>query len=85
MLFEAAADVYGDRLLGVILTGGNQDGASGLAAVHRAGGLAVVQQPESALVPLMPASALARTPASEVLGLDHIARLLATLPTRASR
>ena len=81
VLFESAADIYGARLLGVILTGGNQDGAAGLAAVLRAGGRAMVQQPDSALVSLMPASALARSPASEVLGLDDIARLLGTLPT----
>lgn len=84
VLFESAADVYGERLLGVILTGGNQDGAAGLAAVQRAGGIAVVQQPDKAQVSLMPASALARSPTSDVLGLDDIARLLSTLPTRAS-
>ena len=39
VLFESAADVYGDRLLGIILTGANEDGAAGLAAVHRAGGV----------------------------------------------
>ena len=38
VLFESAADVYGDRLLGVLLTGANDDGAAGLAAVQRAGG-----------------------------------------------
>ena len=39
VLFESAADVYGERLLGIILTGANEDGAAGLAAVHRAGGI----------------------------------------------
>ncbi len=38
VLFESAADVYGPRLLGIILTGANHDGAAGLAAVHEAGG-----------------------------------------------
>lgn len=84
VLFESAADVYGQRLLGVILTGGNQDGAAGLAAVRRAGGTAVVQRPDSAQVSLMPSSALALSPDSEVLELDGIARLLASLPARAT-
>ncbi len=82
VLFESAADVYGQRLLGVVLTGANQDGAAGLEAVLSAGGLAVVQHPDSALVSLMPSSAIARNPASEVLGLDGIAELLVSLPTR---
>ncbi len=38
VLFESAAEIYRERLLGVILTGGNEDGAAGLAAVHDAGG-----------------------------------------------
>ena len=39
VLFESAADVYGARLLGIVLTGASEDGARGLAAVHRAGGV----------------------------------------------
>ena len=76
VLFESAADVYGNRLLGVILTGGNEDGAAGLHAVHRAGGVTVVQQPDSAQVPLMVVSALQRNPADFVLSLPELAQLL---------
>lgn len=76
VLFESAADVYGNRLLGVILTGANEDGAAGLHAVHRAGGVTVVQQPDSAKVPLMVVSALQRNPADFVLSLSEIADLL---------
>ena len=76
VLFESAADVYGNRLLGVILTGANEDGAAGLHAVHRAGGVTVVQQPDSAQVPLMVVSALQRNPADFVLSLPQIAQLL---------
>ena len=79
VLFESAADVYGDRLLGVILTGANQDGAAGLHAIHRAGGVTVVQQPDSAKVPVMIVSALQRNPADFVLPLPEIAALLASL------
>ena len=79
VLFESAADVYGSRLLGVILTGANEDGAAGLHAIHRAGGVTVVQQPDSAKVPLMVVSALQRNPADFVLSLPQIAELLVGL------
>jgi two-component system chemotaxis response regulator CheB len=79
VLFESAADVYADRLLGVILTGANEDGAAGLHAIHRAGGVTVVQQPDSAKVPLMVVSALQRNPADFVLSLPQIAQLLVGL------
>ena len=79
VLFESAADVYGKRLLGIILTGANEDGAAGLHAIHRAGGITVVQQPDSAKVPLMVVSALQRSPADFVLTLPEIAELLKAL------
>lgn len=79
VLFESAADLYGDRLLGVVLSGGNQDGAAGLAAVAAAGGRIVVQHPGSAQVSVMPASALQRNPGSRVLSLEAIGQLLAGL------
>jgi two-component system chemotaxis response regulator CheB len=79
VLFESAADVYGERLLGMVLTGANQDGSSGLEAVRRAGGMAVVQEPGSAHASLMPASALERNPLALRLSLDQIAALLQTL------
>jgi two-component system, chemotaxis family, protein-glutamate methylesterase/glutaminase len=85
VLFESAADVYGERLLGIILTGASQDGAVGLEAVRRAGGATVVQQPSSAQAPMMTESALKRGPVDRVLPLEQIADLLHTLEARASR
>ena len=79
VLFESAADVYGDRLLGIILTGASHDGAAGLEAVHRAGGWTVVQQPATAQAPLMAESAIKQSPVDFILPLEQIARLLATL------
>ena len=76
VLFESAADVYGPRLAGIILTGANADGAQGLAAVRAAHGVTVVQQPDTAQVPFMPKAALARGPADFVLSLDQLSRLL---------
>nr|WP_036516148.1 chemotaxis protein CheB [Nevskia soli] len=82
VLFESAADQYGARLLGIILTGGNRDGAAGLAAVRRRGGVTLVQEPGEAQVPLMPESALKEGPVDFVLPLERIAALLRTLAGR---
>lgn len=79
VLFESAADVYGRRLMGIILSGGSADGAAGLAAVRSAGGLTVVQEPGSAAVPLMARSAIERVAADYVLPLDEIAALLRSI------
>jgi two-component system chemotaxis response regulator CheB len=79
VLFESAADVYGPRLLGIILTGANEDGAAGLAAVHAAGGITIVQQPDNAQVKQMVVSALNRNRGSYVLDLAGISAVLRTL------
>jgi two-component system, chemotaxis family, protein-glutamate methylesterase/glutaminase len=79
VLFESAADVFGERLLGIILTGANDDGARGLDAVRRAGGWTIVQQPETAQASLITEAALKRGPVDGVLSLAQIARVLGTL------
>jgi two-component system, chemotaxis family, protein-glutamate methylesterase/glutaminase len=76
VLFGSAADFYGDRLLGILLTGANEDGTEGVADVHRAGGVTVVQRPEDAYASFMIVSALKRTAADCVLSLAEIAGLL---------
>ncbi len=58
VLFESAAECWGGNLMGVILTGANEDGAQGLAAVARAGGITVVQEPAEAVAPMLPAAAV---------------------------
>ncbi|MEO8937400.1 MAG: chemotaxis protein CheB [Burkholderiaceae bacterium] len=79
ILFESAIDVYGARLAAVVLTGANDDGAAGIAAVQRTGGIAIVQDPKTALFPAMPAAALKRIAANFVLPLDEIIALLLTI------
>jgi two-component system chemotaxis response regulator CheB len=76
VLFESAADAYGPGLMGVILTGANQDGAAGLTAVAKAGGFAVVEDPAGAIAPQMPGFALAACPAAKVVALKNIASSL---------
>jgi two-component system chemotaxis response regulator CheB len=79
VLFESAADAYGSRLLGVILTGASRDGADGLAAIGRARGRMLVQEPATAQVALMTEAAIRSCPAAEVRTLTGIAALFAEL------
>ena len=79
VLFETAAEVWGARLAGVLLTGANEDGAAGLEAIHRCGGLCVVQDPAEAAVPAMPRAALQRFAPDFILPLRDIHRLLREL------
>lgn len=79
VLFESAADVYREHLLGVLLTGANEDGAEGLAAVHDAGGITVVQEPKTAQASTMVLSAMQLRAPDHVLPLGRIAELFQTV------
>ncbi len=79
VLFESAADAWGERLAGVLLTGANEDGAAGLEAIKQAGGISIVQDPEEAEVPTMPLAALQRFAPDYILPLRDIHRLLREL------
>ena len=80
VLFESAARVWGARLWGLLLTGANDDGTGGLAAIQALGGWTVAQDPADAAHPLMPRNAIAAGVVQQVLTLDAICALLATLP-----
>lgn len=82
--FTSAADAYGRRTVGVVLTGANADGAVGLGSIAKRGGLAIVQSPETAESPTMPRAALDAVPSARVLPIPAIADLLTTLPAAAS-
>ncbi|HEY4290563.1 MAG TPA: chemotaxis protein CheB [Puia sp.] len=58
--FRSASDVYGRGLIGLVLSGGNADGADGLAYIRNRGGVAIVQDPLTADVPYMPQQAISR-------------------------
>ncbi|WP_313328037.1 chemotaxis protein CheB [Stutzerimonas balearica] len=79
VLFESAADALGPALLGILLTGANEDGAAGLAAIHYAGGLTIVQDPAEAEVDTMPRAALQRFAPDYLLPLRDIHQLLREL------
>ena len=76
LLFESAADAYTHRVIGVVLTGANRDGAQGLAAVKRRGGLAIVQDPTEAESSAMPTAAIAATQVDYILPVTEIASYL---------
>jgi two-component system chemotaxis response regulator CheB len=80
-LLTSAADVYGAALLAIIMTGANEDGAEGLAAVARAGGITVVQDPEEAEFDTMPLAALNRCRTDRILSLEQIRTLIYRLET----
>ncbi|HWI40384.1 MAG TPA: chemotaxis protein CheB [Verrucomicrobiae bacterium] len=74
VLFLSAAEAFGGRTAGVVLTGANEDGAAGLAEIAARGGLALVQDPRTAEWPAMPAAALRRVPRAVVADLHGLAR-----------
>jgi len=78
-LFLSAALLYGQRVIGVVLTGFLHDGTAGLAAIKQAGGLAIVQDPVDAEFPDMPGRALAGTAVDYCAPLSEIPGLLAGL------
>jgi two-component system chemotaxis response regulator CheB len=79
VLFDSAADAFGPALAGVLLSGGSEDGARGIAQIQRNGGLTVVQAPSTAAVQTMPNAALRLSPDSRVLPLEQIGPFLASL------
>jgi two-component system chemotaxis response regulator CheB len=76
VLFESAADAYGRSLIAIVLSGANQDGAAGLKAVVDAGGVGVVQRPDSAFAATMPEAAKAMCPSALVLSPTEMAAYL---------
>lgn len=78
-LFRSAAAAYGPGVTGVVLTGYLDDGTAGLLAIKACGGRAVVQDPDEAFAPGMPASALEQVAVDHVLTLDELGDMLPEL------
>lgn len=79
VFFQSAADVYGPHLVGVVLTGANNDGSKGLKMIKEKGGLTIVQDPHTAEVEGMPRAAIAVTKIDHILTLEQIAPFLVKL------
>jgi two-component system chemotaxis response regulator CheB len=85
VMFESAADAYGSRTIGVIMTGANDDGARGLRRIADRGGAAIVEDPESAESAIMPRAALKLVPDARVVAVDAMAELITTMIVKSRK
>jgi len=76
ILFETVAEAYGNRVAGLLLTGANKDGTAGLLSIQKRGGLAIVQNPDTARSPEMPQAAIDSGCNENIIDLDKIAGFL---------
>lgn len=79
VLFESAADAFGAQTIAVVLTGANTDGANGAAAIKSRGGMIIVQDPDSADCPNLPAAAIRQATPDWILPLNQIGPQLIAL------
>ena len=79
VLFQSAAEVFKSQLIGIILTGANNDGTEGLKMIKQNGGLVIVQNPKEANSDVMPRAAIAACKVDYILQLHEISELLQNL------
>jgi len=79
VLFETAAESFGARVIGVVLTGSSSDGAAGLAAIRRHGGRVLIESPATAMASEMPEAARRANPGAVELKLEEIGPYLLEL------
>jgi len=79
VLFESAAEAYKDKLIGIVLTGSNNDGTKGIKRIKELGGMVIIQDPKTAESSIMPASAIAVVQPDYILSLEKIVQLLIKL------
>jgi two-component system chemotaxis response regulator CheB len=79
VMLTSAADTYRSAAIGIVLTGANEDGARGLAHIVKRGGRALVQDPKTAEIPIMPQAAIRAVPTAEVLPLNKLVTRLIEL------
>jgi two-component system chemotaxis response regulator CheB len=84
-LFRTAAVDWGPRAIGVVLTGQMDDGSSGLKSIKECGGIAIVQDPDTAAEPAMPRNALANVQVDYIVRLEELAPLLVQLVGEPAR
>lgn len=84
-LFASAAEVFGNRVIGVVLSGGDGDGTDGLIAIKRRGGTCVVQSPSDSVAPRMPSEALLHDSPDYVALVDELGALVAKLALKEPR
>jgi two-component system chemotaxis response regulator CheB len=77
--FRSAADIYGEGLISVLLSGGNADGSEGTQYVREKGGTTIVQDPSTAEVPYMPQQAISSVKVDFILPAGYLPDFLNTL------
>jgi two-component system chemotaxis response regulator CheB len=77
--FESAAYAYRDKVIGILLSGANKDGAAGMESIHLKKGTTIVQDPSKSVINAMPNSALARTQVDYILSVEEIIEFLLEL------
>lgn len=77
--FESAAEIYGTSLVGMLLSGANEDGTKGLLTIRKMGGKTVVQNPETAQMPFMPQHAINHHAADYILDIREMAEFINNL------
>ncbi|MCC9135107.1 chemotaxis protein CheB [Pontibacter silvestris] len=77
--FTSAVEVFDENMIGILLSGANKDGSSGLQAIRNAGGITIIQDPEEAEVSTMPLSALELVPDCKIMKLERIQEFLNSL------
>ncbi|MFV8271382.1 chemotaxis protein CheB [Flavobacterium sp. GT2N3] len=82
VLFESAAEAYKHTLIGIVLTGSNNDGTQGLKRIKECGGLIIIQDPTTAESPYMPLSALTAVESDHILSIENIIALLIALDVK---
>jgi two-component system chemotaxis response regulator CheB len=82
VLFETATYAYRDKLIGIVLTGANNDGSQGLKKIKQMGGHVIVQEPTTANADIMPLAAIAATKVDKILPLEQIGPYLLRLVNR---
>lgn len=76
VLFESAADAYKNELIGIVLSGSNQDGTKGMMRIKEHNGLTIVQNPDTAEYSAMPSSVISKIQVNHILALEDIIKLL---------
>lgn len=79
VLFETAALAFGEKLIGVVMTGSNHDGASGLKKIKQCGGVTIVQNPKNAFSSYMPQEAINYVDPHHILDLQEIIQFFKSL------
>jgi two-component system chemotaxis response regulator CheB len=79
MMFGAVAATYGRRCIGVILSGSNRDGADGIAAIKRAGGITIAQDPRTAEYRIMPQAAIDTGCVDMIVAIDRLGETISAL------